>query len=78
MHPSSGIFGFMNILMTTKTLFKIRQSKIALKQTLTLKLGEILVLTVTQVYVFVNLCRKTSRHLKMTVILDTYLAGRIW
>ena len=45
----------MNILMMTKTLFKIRQSKNALKQAITLKLGVTLVLTVTQVYVFVNL-----------------------
>ena len=43
----------------TKTFFKIRQSKIALKQALTLKLGVTLVVTVTQVYVFVNLCRVT-------------------
>ena len=55
MHPLSGNFGFMNILMTTKTQFKTRQSKIALKQTLTLKLGGTLVLTVTQVYVLINL-----------------------
>ena len=49
MHSSSGNFGFMNILMTTKTLFKIRQSKNALNQTLALRLGVIitLVLTVT-------------------------------
>ena len=39
---------------------KNRQSKIALKQTLTLKLGVTLLLTVTQVYVFVNLCRVTG------------------
>ena len=39
----------------TKTLFKISQSKIALNQTLTLKLGVTLVLTATQVYDFVNL-----------------------
>ena len=44
----------------TKTLFEIRQSKIALKQTLTLKLGVTLVLTVTQVYVFVNLRQVTG------------------
>ena len=56
MHPSSVNVGFMNIL----TLFKIRKSKIALKHTLTLKVGVTLVVTVTQVYVFVNLCRKTS------------------
>ena len=36
------------------------ESKIALNQTLTLKLGVTLVLTVTQVYVFVNLHRVTS------------------
>ena len=36
------------------------QSKIALKQTLILKLGVTLVLTVTQVYVFVNLRRVTD------------------
>ena len=39
MRPSSGSFGFMNTLIATKTLFKIRQSKIALKQALTLKLA---------------------------------------
>ena len=44
----------MNILMITKTLFQIRQSKIALNQTLNLKLGVTLVLNVTQVYAFVN------------------------
>ena len=43
-----------------KPFFRIRQSKIALNQTLTLKLGVTLVLTVTQVYVFVNLRRETS------------------
>ena len=43
-----------------KPIFKIRQSNIALNQTLTLKLGVTLVLTVTQVYVFVNLRRVTS------------------
>ena len=43
-----------------KPFFKIRESKIALNQTLTLKLGVTLVLTVTQVYVFVNLRRVTS------------------
>ena len=42
-----------------KPIFKIRQRKIALNQTLTLKLGATLVLTVTQVYVFVNLRRVT-------------------
>ena len=35
----------------------IRQSKIALKQTLALKLGVTLVMTVTKVYVFINLRR---------------------
>ena len=43
-----------------KPLFKIRQRKIALKQILTLKLGVTLVLTVTQVYVSVNLRRVTG------------------
>ena len=43
-----------------KPFFKIRQSKIALNQTITLKLGVTLVLTVTQVYAFVNLRRVTS------------------
>ena len=43
-----------------KPFLKIRESKIALNQTLTLKLGVTLVLTVTQVYVFVNLRRVTS------------------
>ena len=37
-----------------KSFFKIRQSKVALNQILTLKLGVTPVLTVTQVYVFVN------------------------
>ena len=49
MRTSSANFGFMNIYINE--LFKIRQSKIALKQTLTLKLGVILVLAVTPVYV---------------------------
>ena len=44
----------------TKTLFKIRQSKIVLKQTLTSKLGVTLVLVVTPIYVFVNLRRVTA------------------
>ena len=39
-----------------KPLKQIRQSKIALNQTLTLKLGVTLVLTVTQVYDFINPC----------------------
>ena len=60
MRPSSGNFGFMNILMSYYNPFYNRQSKIALQQTLTLQLGVTLVLTVTQVYVFVNLCRVTS------------------
>ena len=42
-----------------KPLFKIKHGKVTLNQTLTLKLGVTLVLTVTQVYVFVNLRRKT-------------------
>ena len=60
MRPLSGNLGFMNILISHKSLFKIRQSKIALRQTLTLKLGVTLVLTVTHVYVFVNLRRVTA------------------
>ena len=60
MRPSSGNFGFMNILISYKILFKIRQGKIALKQTLTLKLGVTLVTTVTQVYVFVKLRQVTT------------------
>ena len=46
----------MNILIAKllKPFFKIRQSKIALNQTLTLKLGVTLVLNVTRVYDFVN------------------------
>ena len=47
MRPLSGNFGFI------KYINELLQSKIALKQTLTLKLGVTLVLTVTQVYVFV-------------------------
>ena len=43
-----------------ETVFKIRQGKIALKQALTLKLGVTLILTVTQVYVFVNLHQVTN------------------
>ena len=46
------VYEYINI---TKTHFKIRQSKIALKETPTLKLGLTLVMTVTQVCVFVNL-----------------------
>ena len=42
------------LCVSVSFLFKIRQSKIALNQTLTLKLGVTLVLTVTQVYDFVN------------------------
>ena len=49
----------MNILISYSNLFKIRQNKIALKQTLTLKLGVTLVLTVTQVYVFINIRKVT-------------------
>ena len=44
----------MNINKLLKPILKIRQRKIALNQTLTLKLGATLVLTVTQVYVFVT------------------------
>ena len=43
-----------------KPFLKFRQSKIVLKQILTLKLGVTLVLTVTQVFVFVNLRRVTT------------------
>ena len=43
-----------------KPFFKIRQSKIALNKALTLKLGITLVLTVTQVYDFVNPRQETS------------------
>ena len=50
----------MNILMTTKSQFKIRQSKIGLKETPTLKLGQTPVMTVPQVCVFGNLCRETT------------------
>ena len=49
------ILDYEDINKLLKPLFKIRQSKIALKQTLTLKLGVTLVLTVTQVYIFINL-----------------------
>ena len=51
-------YEYINKLL--KPFFKIRQSKIALNQTLTLKLGVTLVLTVTQVYDFVNPCQETS------------------
>jgi len=50
----------MNLLMITKTRFRIRQSKIALKETPTLKLGLTPVMTVTQHCVFVNLWRETT------------------
>ena len=40
--------------------FKNKQSKIALKQTLTQKVGVTLVLIVTQIYVFVNFRRVTD------------------
>ena len=50
----------MNILITTKTQLKIRQSKIALKETSTLKLGLTLVMTVTQDCIFVILCREPA------------------
>ena len=49
MCPLSGNYEFMNV---TKTQFKIKQSKIALKETPTLKLGLTPVLTVTQVWIF--------------------------
>ena len=48
------VYEYINKLYT-KTLFKVRQSKIVAKQTLTLKLELTLVMTVTQVYVFANL-----------------------
>jgi len=51
------IHEYINKLL--KAFFKIRQSKITLNQTLTIKLGVTLVLTVTQVYDFIN-----PRHLK--------------
>ena len=54
------ILGHEYINKLLKPFFKIRQSKISLNQTLTLKLGVTLVLTVTQVYVFVNLRWETS------------------
>ena len=58
MRLSSGNFGFINEIL--KPNFKIRQSKITLKETPTLKLGLTPVMTITQVYVFVNLRRETS------------------
>ena len=55
MHPSSGDLVFMNILKgSTKTLLKLGKARLKANP-LTLKLGITLVLTVTQVYVFVNL-----------------------
>ena len=53
-----GVHEHINELL--KPFFEIRQSKIALMQTLTLRLGVTLVLTVTQVYVFIDLCLATS------------------
>ena len=43
-----------------KPNFKFRQSKITIKETPTLKLGLTPVMTVTQVCIFVNLCRETT------------------
>ena len=59
MCPQSGSFGHEYINKLLKPIFKIRQSKIALNQTY-LKLGVTLVLSVTQVYDFVNPRQKTS------------------
>ena len=53
------ILGQEYINKLLKPFFQIRQSNIALNQTLTLKLGVTLVLTVTQVYDFVNPRRET-------------------
>ena len=47
-----------------KPFFQIRQSKVALSQTLILKLGVTLVLTVTQGYAFINPAERLPRHLK--------------
>ena len=57
----------MNILIAKllKPFFKIRQSKIALNHTLTLKLGVTLVLNVTQVYEFFNPTKRLHHHLKI-------------
>ena len=54
MAPSSGNFGFIKYI---NELLKLFSTLIALKQTLTLKPGVTVVLTV---YVFVNLCWETS------------------
>ena len=52
----------------------IRQSKIALKQTPTLKLGVTLVLTVTHIYVFIILNQRLPRHLKVPLTIVIWVS----
>ena len=71
----------MTILMATKTRLKIRQSKIALKETPTL--GLTLVMTVTQDCIFVNVCRETAlpchgRQAKCPSIHGPYMCIVTW
>ena len=70
------ILGHEHINKLLKPFYKLRQSKIALNQTLTLKLGVTLVLTVTQVYVFVNLRRVTSAATFSEVFVDILVRFR--
>ena len=56
-----------------KLLKPFRQSKIALNHTLTLKLGVTLVLTVTQVYDFVNPRQETSPATLVGVATQNFL-----
>ena len=70
MHPPR-VYEYINKLL--KPFFKIRRSKIALNKTLTLKLGVTLVLTVTQVYDFVNPRQETSPVILRSTNLESML-----
>ena len=51
---------FLRLWNVCKSRFKIRQSKIGLKEIPTPKLGRTMVMTVPKVCIFVNLCRETT------------------
>ena len=51
--------------MWTKSQFKIRKSKIAQRETPTLKLGQTPVMTVPQVCIFVDFAERQPCHLKI-------------
>ena len=56
------IFGYEYINKLLKPFLKLGKARLPYKQTLTLKLGVTLILTVTQVYVFITLRQLSDGH----------------